>query len=1154
MKKLVAIRLVQFFLYEKLDLSVGRFCGVFGLNGSGKSSLLDAVQIVMLGGSARRGSGVVFNAQADESNSNTRSIRSYCLGQHGEGACARQDATTYITLVWNDTETREIISTGLCIAASSQRDDHEVLGRYILGFDLSLNDHLELIDGEERPRDWGAFREQLRQRNGQLHQGASHGDEILFYDADRFGRAMLLLLRGNNGPAQIDAFRQAFRFGLRMRFDQSIDHIVRQQVLEAKPTDIQRFKEVFSGFKDLADKVAAVKAKVEKAISIDKVFDDAERRARHAVTWGALGKASAFEASNEAVALAESAEADAHRVLREATQQEASAAHEATAAADQAATSASKRDQHASHADRSLLESLLTGASERAVRNRGEVRIPLTALAKLLRECADCRLLSKSAQQARVASDGLSRLLEKEVLADRSEVERGSRQALEAAAAAANEFFEVRSDLARQLKDAQGSLRALEDNRARVGGGKAALDPHVGKLKGLLGDAGIDAVPVCDLVRIDDPAWQPVIEAYLGPANLQALLVDEDREGAAFGVYRRSAVYGAKVVLPSRYEQRRSPRSGSVAEMVRGNSATAVNFLRAKFGDTMCAETETEFFACSSALTKDGMLLANGDLDRLRPVPAALFKIGAVSQSAAATLNSEIAKARQEVQRIERAEDTAKRLYDSLTPFGPIGERLSALMASFDQAATEDAEAAQHRARLNELDTEEYRTLVSLAETAAETARVKQSEANAAAAARGRAEAALAARVEATAKAKELQVIAGEAATAARSDSDFDHDFFSEQWDKLLAAKGGELSAMVPLCESRADSARRDSLTKQNIAQGGLTEYFLAFQDEFLPADRREDWRSTAAWLKDRIAFLDGTRLKEYEKQMVTALEAARSTFRNDVAVRLNERLQWLKDTFDRMNAALRAAPAFTNGERYLFKRTTRPGYAKLLKFVQDVADYGPTDDLLGGAGEMPAEFEQLMKDKASAESRAERSPLDDYREFYDFDIEVVRDDPRTGARRTVGLLSKRVGSGSGGEHRAPLYVMAGAAMASAYRLENGDDSGLRLLLLDEAFVKMDPRNITATMRYFEELGLQVFMASTGDALGTLTAFLDRYYDIMRDPEVNVVLLEGHSIDERTRELFRSDLPEFHPELVDQDVSQMYGTADVTAAPVGAAG
>ena len=148
-------------------------------------------------------------------------------------------------------------------------------------------------------------------------------------------------------------------------------------------------------------------------------------------------------------------------------------------------------------------------------------------------------------------------------------------------------------------------------------------------------------------------------------------------------------------------------------------------------------------------------------------------------------------------------------------------------------------------------------------------------------------------------------------------------------------------------------------------------------------------------------------------------------------------------------------------------------------------------------------------------------SPLDDYREFFEFDIEIHREDPITKDLKTVGLLSKRLGTGSGGEHRAPLYVIAGAALASAYRLDKRNRDGVSLILLDEAFDKMDLTNMIATMRYLEELGLQVVMASPGDNSGTLTAFLHRYYEIQRDPDLNVVRFEGHNVSPTIREMFR---------------------------------
>ena len=51
-------------------------------------------------------------------------------------------------------------------------------------------------------------------------------------------------------------------------------------------------------------------------------------------------------------------------------------------------------------------------------------------------------------------------------------------------------------------------------------------------------------------------------------------------------------------------------------------------------------------------------------------------------------------------------------------------------------------------------------------------------------------------------------------------------------------------------------------------------------------------------------------------------------------------------------------------------------------------------------------------------------------------------------------------------------------ALSSAYRMDENNQDGLRLILLDEAFDKMDTPNIVATMRYLEKLGLQVLLAS----------------------------------------------------------------------------
>jgi len=298
-----------------------------------------------------------------------------------------------------------------------------------------------------------------------------------------------------------------------------------------------------------------------------------------------------------------------------------------------------------------------------------------------------------------------------------------------------------------------------------------------------------------------------------------------------------------------------------------------------------------------------------------------------------------------------------------------------------------------------------------------------------------------------------------------------------------------------------------------------------------------DDWRNEREWMYGLLKRLRDTELSEFEEQMKNAFNTSQETFRTDVAIALSNNIDHLNNSMNRLNQVLSTCPVFTNGERYRFHRTVRPQLKGLLKFVQDIAAYGPNDDLLGGAGEMPEEFRQLLDEKIAPGAAGVSSPLDDYREFFEFDIEILREDSLTKATSIVGSLSKRLGTGSGGEHRAPLYVIAGAALASAYRLDSGNSDGLRLILLDEAFNKMDTANIVATMRYLEQLGLQIFMASPGDNLGTLTAFLHRYYDILRDVENSAMLIQGHDVSEIDREMFRSDLAEFNEELVAQELA-----------------
>lgn len=1135
MKRLEKVCVVQFFLFERQELLLDEITGIFGPNASGKSSMLDAVQIAMFGGNTRL---TALNAQADEEQRTTRTLRAYCLGQYGESLedRVRDNATTYITLVWRDTETNEPLTMGVCIAVSADRDGHDVVGRYLLPkYELHMSDHLETIDGKDRPREWSTFRHQIMER------GRVSGDEVLFHDAQRYINAVLLILRGSEGVPHYESFTRAFRFALRMRFDKSVDQIVRHDVLEARPTNIKRFREVTDSFKRLAELVAQVEEKLTDGRRVEVNFAKAAEESRRTTTWNAMGRMAAVEMANDAFNQACLAREQEEETLSATRHTLTTLDNQISEANDKSLSFRMAKEAHASHKDYGALQSEIQAAQQRKGDKTEELHKGLRLLCTSLREAVQSIFLPSLSSQLSQMLEPLESHLQGAISLTRSDVDKILSPALRLAEQAYAALYEQDTTLKQQIKDADERLRDAKASLARIKDGRAPLADHVQRLMTELQDHGLHPTPVCDVVTITDADWQPSIESYLG-INLQALLVSNAEEAEAFRIYRNltgpRAVYGAKLVRESRQQIGRPVERGSVAELIEGTSPAAVAFLRRLLGDIQRVSTDSEALAGKRTLTQDGMLVSGGEIERLRPVPATRFMIGAGSEVHRRALERQIDVINNEITERKRSAGKLGQLLSPLQYFSHEALAQKSIVENLAEIERADQEATSKISVLAGKADEAYVRLGQQEQEWIDKAKALGSERDIINREVGSSETRLEARQQAEARAREEVVAASETAAQAKAHPEYNHDYGLSQWDRALESFVGKPKELVGHCElqrDRAEARMKDAINR------GMREFgvFLQKYHEQTLMDTATDWRKAHAWLTETLERLDKTELAGFKAEMDAAYRTSQETFRSDVAMALYTNLEWLGETMDRLNTVLRTCPTFSNGERYRFRRTVRPHLESLLKFIKDVAAYGPTQDLFGGAGEIPEAFKALLDDKVKPGAASQRSPLDDYREFFDFDIEILREDLVSKDIKVVGHLSKRLGPGSGGEHRAPLYVIAGAALASAYRLDRGHRDGLRLMLLDEAFNKMDMTNIIATMRYLEELGLQVLMASPGENLGTLTAFMHRYYDILRDPENNTVVFEGHSVSESIRALFRADLPEFNPELVKQELIRL---------------
>ena len=89
-------------------------------------------------------------------------------------------------------------------------------------------------------------------------------------------------------------------------------------------------------------------------------------------------------------------------------------------------------------------------------------------------------------------------------------------------------------------------------------------------------------------------------------------------------------------------------------------------------------------------------------------------------------------------------------------------------------------------------------------------------------------------------------------------------------------------------------------------------------------------------------------------------------------------------------------------------------------------------------------------------------------------------------------------GRDSGGEGQNPKYVALLAGFAMLYMQQNNRDSKIRLVLLDEAFSKMDQERSAVCLKYARQMGLQLIVCVPDERLQSLIQNVDCVYGFRR--------------------------------------------------------
>ena len=124
-----------------------------------------------------------------------------------------------------------------------------------------------------------------------------------------------------------------------------------------------------------------------------------------------------------------------------------------------------------------------------------------------------------------------------------------------------------------------------------------------------------------------------------------------------------------------------------------------------------------------------------------------------------------------------------------------------------------------------------------------------------------------------------------------------------------------------------------------------------------------------------------------------------------------------------------------------------------------------------------------IPPDNASAqeleEAKHNMEKYADYRTYLSFDMQQIIEGEETIRIR----LSRMIKKNSGGEGQNPLYVALLASFAQAYRINVTPklqrNPTIRLVVLDEAFSKMDAEKVASCIELIRGLGVQAIISPT---------------------------------------------------------------------------
>lgn len=296
-----------------------------------------------------------------------------------------------------------------------------------------------------------------------------------------------------------------------------------------------------------------------------------------------------------------------------------------------------------------------------------------------------------------------------------------------------------------------------------------------------------------------------------------------------------------------------------------------------------------------------------------------------------------------------------------------------------------------------------------------------------------------------------------------------------EEYEKLKKRQGDVRvikKNTVERLREKADESRRIMENAQleycKITQIDLYQHGSAYIPFY-----REQYRNIANVKIEQVR----TQLEEQSKRLESA-------FMNDFVAEINETVTEAKLEIEAINQELKRLPFGNDTYRFMMKeKADRAIFFRICRRLKDYMDSPAVYmNSMRDDEEMEHDIQEFMSVILEEEDETEYT---DYRKYFSYDMEIISNQ---GNSQITADLSKKQGSASNGEKQTPYFIILAASLMQYYPRQS---CCARLAFIDEAFSALSRERIEQMVKYLEANGFQVIYAAPPEKIRSIGQFID---------------------------------------------------------------